>query len=47
MQSIIGNLPQFKFTENMRVKNIIQYNPVRKEELLAHANYLLKFRNGE
>ena len=38
---------KFKLTENMRVKKIIRNNPEREEELLAHANWLLKVGDGE
>ena len=38
---------KFKLTENMRVKNIIINIPKREEELLAHANCLLKVGDSE
>ena len=31
----------------MRVKNIIKTDPVREEEFLAHASWLLKIRDSE
>lgn len=42
-----NDFQKLKLTENMRVKKIIRNNPEREEELLAHANWILKIRDGE
>ena len=38
---------KLRLTENMRVKKIIEADPERKEELLAHASWLLKIGDGK